>query len=358
MKDKLTIVLITFLILSLITLSIYVITNKESFLSEIPEILMDNPDITSRITLTPSPQIHQGHPSICSMTNGTYAMVYGHGNGIYITLSNNLTNFSNGQHKINSFRQPDIACFNHSLWITLSNRISGTIELWNCSENKDVTNSSNWMKVSTLIHHENISNVFNGDPIDSSLYMFDSKVNGHQFWVECLDRNGTSEDNDEHRYIFYSDEPTTNNWSIGNNGEPVLTTMIADKGNWPVDALYVPEAQSWIIFNNQNGNNSKPDIYYAYTSDINTTWTTTWHKLIPNNTSNYNGVLEPDVIRIGDTIYVYYSYILGETDMIAGITTFNIHGFFIPRITNLFIVSVLYIITIIALIIICTREVK
>ena len=300
------------------------------------ETLTDTPDISSRTTIGYSPNATDGHPSVCQMTNGSYVMVYGSGIGIKLRISDTPDDFSGQEHTIiGNHRQPDIQCWNGSLWISLSNRDLGSIELWNCSEGVGVTDSTNWNKVSTVIDDGSIVIVgtFNEDPIDSSLYMFEEPVDGHYFWLECLDRNGTGEDNDDHRYIFYSDDPTANNWSLGNDREPVISTMIADKGNWPVDALYVPEAEGWIIFNNQNGNDSKADIYYAYTNDINTTWTVTWQNLIPNDVNESwafddDHVLEPDILRINDTLYVYYAYMAGVDDLIAGITTFDINGFF------------------------------
>ena len=305
---------------------------------EVTESINASPSLTNldRQTLGYSPNVSEGHPSVCIMTNGSYAMVYGASAGIDIRLASTPTDFSaSASTIISTHRQPDIQCWNGSLWVALSNRDDGTIELWNCSESSDVTDSANWNKVSTPLDDDTlVPTYFNEDPIDSSLYMFDCKVNGHQFWLECLDRNGTGEDNDDYRYIFYTDDPTQDDWTIGNSGNPTLTTMIEAKGNWPIDAQYIEKADGWIIFNSQNGNDSKADIYYAYTDDINTTWSTTWINLIPNNINastpyDDDAVIEPDTIIVDNTVYCYYAFQGSGDDKVAGITTFNLSGFFL-----------------------------
>jgi len=310
---------------------------------EVTESINSSPSILNldRQTLGYSPNASNGHPSVCQMTNGSYAMVYGSSSGISLRLASTPTDFSaSASTIINTVIQPDIQCWNGSLWLSVSNRGDGTIELWNCSESDDVTDSGNWNKVSTPLDDNTlVPTYFNEDPIDSSLYMFDCNVNGHQFWIECLDRNGTGEANDDDRYIFYSDDPTIDNWPIGNSGNPVLTQKVNDQGNWPIDAQYIEKADGWIIFDTHQENNTKPTIFYAYTDDINTSWTQTWIRLIPYNinaSTGYDddGVLEPDTIIIDNTVYCYYAFQGSGDDKVAGITTFNLSGFFLGGESN------------------------
>jgi len=280
----------------------------------------------------------QAHPSIADIGGGSYLLVWEDvhvGDEIYGVTSTDKTSFNNAKSSIiissdysgiNTVEQPALSVCGDYVYCAAKTTGTGyKCHLFRCNLSKDVTNHNNWEKVCIIGDGSQMS----GHPIDPCLMMFETPVNGHKYWCQCLNKTGV-ESQDRYRCVYYSDD-LNDIWTLNTN--PVLTSPYS---NFPAFSYYYEPADGWIIFNSQGDENGEySNIVYGYTNDINTTWTMTETILVPYNIDTENNdddmrCIEPTlyVDTTNDTIYCYYACYQTESSYKRmALCTFSLSGF-------------------------------